>query len=259
MEYAVDTGNQVVLGTTQAFEAELALRQGRLSEASNWAERFQPKSFLPPFAFYTPQLTLVKILLAQDTTDSRRQAADLLDQLHDFLASIHYKKSLIEVLALQGLLHDTLGDASVAQEKIAKALALAEPGGFIRVFVDLGPQMADLLKRLHEQNVAVDHIEKLLAAFSYDEQVPVQEISKSQASLTLAASPQLLEDPLTNRELDVLELLTQRLSNKEIAEKLFVSSETVKGHLKNMYPKLQVSNRREAVEKAKALGILSRR
>jgi LuxR family maltose regulon positive regulatory protein len=259
MEYAVDTGNQVVLGTTQAFEAELALRQGRLSEASNWAERFQPKSFLPPFAFYTPQLTLVKILLAQDTTDSRRQAADLLDQLHDFLASIHYKKSLIEVLALQGLLHDTLGDASVAQEKIAKALALAEPGGFIRVFVDLGPQMADLLKRLHEQNVAVDHIEKLLAAFSYDEQVPVQEVSKSQASLALAASPQFLEDPLTNRELDVLELLTQRLSNKEIAEKLFVSSETVKGHLKNMYPKLQVSNRREAVEKAKALGILSRR
>ncbi|MDH3556733.1 MAG: LuxR C-terminal-related transcriptional regulator [Deltaproteobacteria bacterium] len=259
MEYAVDTGNQVVLRTTQAFEAELALRQGRLSEASNWAERFQPKSFLPPFAFYTPQLTLVKILLAQDTTDSRRQAADLLDQLHDFLASIHYKKSLIEVLALQGLLHDTLGDASVAQEKIAKALALAEPGGFIRVFVDLGPQMADLLKRLHEQNVAVDHIEKLLAAFSYDEQVPVQEVSKSQASLALAASPQFLEDPLTNRELDVLELLTQRLSNKEIAEKLFVSSETVKGHLKNMYPKLQVSNRREAVEKAKALGILSRR
>jgi LuxR family maltose regulon positive regulatory protein len=161
-------------------------------------------------------------------------------------------------LALQGLLHDTLGDASVAQEKIAKALALAEPGGFIRVFVDLGPQMADLLKRLHEQNVAVDYIEKLLAAFSYDEQVPVQEISKSQASLTLAASPQLLEDPLTNREIDVLELLTQRLSNKEIAEKLFVSTETVKGHLKNMYPKLQVSNRREAIEKAKALGILSR-
>jgi ATP/maltotriose-dependent transcriptional regulator MalT len=118
--------------------------------------------------------------------------------------------------------------------------------------------MADLLKRLHEQNVAVDYIEKLLAAFSYDEQVPVQEISKSQASLTLAASPQLLEDPLTNREIDVLELLTQRLSNKEIAEKLFVSTETVKGHLKNMYPKLQVSNRREAIEKAKALGILSR-
>jgi LuxR family maltose regulon positive regulatory protein len=259
MEYASDTGNQMVLRTTQAFEAELALRQGRLSEASNWANRFHPEPFLPPFAFYMPQLTLVKILLAQDTTDSRRQAADLLDQLHDFLASIHYKKSLIEVLALQALLHDTLGDEPVAHEKIAKALALAEPSGFIRLFVDLGPQMADLLKRLHKQNVAVDYIEKLLAAFRDDEKVLVQDVSESQASLTLAASPQFSEDRLTNREIDVLELLAQRLRNKEIAEKLFVSPETVKGHLKNMYRKLQVSNRREAVEKAKALGILSHR
>jgi LuxR family maltose regulon positive regulatory protein len=116
-----------------------------------------------------------------------------------------------------------------------------------------------LLKRLHKQNVAVDYIEKLLAAFRDDEKVLVQDVSESQASLTLAASPQFSEDRLTNREIDVLELLAQRLRNKEIAEKLFVSPETVKGHLKNMYRKLQVSNRREAVEKAKALGILSHR
>jgi LuxR family maltose regulon positive regulatory protein len=256
MEYASDTGNQMVLRTTQAFEAELALRQGRLSEASNWANRFHPEPFLPPFAFYMPQLTLVKILLAQDTTDSRRQAADLLDQLHDFLASIHYKKSLIEVLALQALLHDTLGDEPVAHEKIAKALALAEPSGFIRLFVDLGPQMADLLKRLHKQNVAVDYIEKLLAAFRDDEKVLVQDVSESQASLTLAASPQFSEDRLTNREIDVLQLLAQRFSNKEIADKLFISTRTVKAHLQNIYGKLNVKRRREAVEKAKKIGIL---
>jgi len=256
MEYASDTGNQMVLRTTQAFEAELALRQGRLSEASNWANRFHPEPFLPPFAFYMPQLTLVKILLAQDTTDSRRQAADLLDQLHDFLASIHYKKSLIEVLALQALLHDTLGDEPVAHEKIAKALALAEPSGFIRLFVDLGPQMADLLKRLHKQNVAVDYIEKLLAAFRDDEKVLVQEVSKSQASPTLGANLQHLEDPLTNREIDVLALLAQRFSNKEIADKLFISTRTVKAHLQNIYGKLNVNRRRKAVEKAKKIGIL---
>jgi LuxR family maltose regulon positive regulatory protein len=257
MQYAMDTGNQMVLRTTQAFEAELALRQGRIPEASNWAERFHPKPFLPPFAFYMPQLTLVKILLAQDTSDSRGRAADLLDQLHDFLASIHYKKSLIEVLALQALLHDTLGDEPVAHEKIAKALALAEPSGFTRLFVDLGPQMADLLKRVQEQDIAVDYIEKLLVAFRDDEQVLVQDVSgEAKAPLALSAKPQPLEDSLTNREIDVLELLVHRLRNKEIAEKLFLSPETVKGHLKSMYQKLQVSNRREAVEKAKALGIL---
>ena len=86
MEYAIDTGNQIMLQTTQAFEAELALRQGRLAEASNWVKRYNPEPFLPPFAFYMPQLTLAKILLAQDTTNSRHQAADLLDRLNDFLS-----------------------------------------------------------------------------------------------------------------------------------------------------------------------------
>jgi LuxR family maltose regulon positive regulatory protein len=256
MQYGIDTGNQMVLRTAEAFEAELALRQGRLSEASNWAARFHPKPFLPPFGFFMPQLTLVKILLAQDTTDSRSQAADLLDQLHDFLASIHYKKSLIEVLALQGLLHNTLGDTSVALAKLTEALNLAEPGGFIRLFVDLGPQMGDLLQRLHKQNVAVDYIEKLLAAFSDDEQVLMQDVSGAEAPLTLSAGPQLLADPLTNREIDVLEMLAQRLRNKEIADKLFISTKTVKAHLQNIYGKLNVNRRREAVEKAKKIGIL---
>ena len=75
----------------------------------------------------------------------------------------------------------------------------------------------------------------------------------------IPAGLQLLEDPLTNREIDVLELLVQRQQNKEIAEKLTISPETVKGHLKNMYRKLQVGSRREAVAKAMGLGILSRR
>ena len=69
-------------------------------------------------------------------------------------------------------------------------------------------------------------------------------------------SPQALVDSLTNREMDILELLQKRLSNKEIAEKLFISTATVKGHLQNIYGKLNVSKRREAVEKAKKIGIL---
>jgi LuxR family maltose regulon positive regulatory protein len=116
-----------------------------------------------------PQLTLVKVLMAHDMTDSQQQATDLLDQLNDFLASIHNKCFRIHVLALQALHHDTRGEKSAALEKLTEALDLAEPGGFIRPFVDLGPQMADLLKQLIKQNVVVGYIGRIMAAFKEDE------------------------------------------------------------------------------------------
>ncbi len=250
VSFALDTNNTTMLKIAQAFQAELALRQGHLAEASHWAEQFVAKPFLLAYRFYMPQLTLVKILLAQDTAVSREHAGDLLKQLYDFVVSTHNTRFQIEVLALQALLCDIRGEGPAALESLAKALDLAEPGGFIRLFVDLGPRMADLLKRLQKQNVAVDYIEKLLAAFGDDEQVIVSEAADH------PTPSQPLVEPLTNREIDVLELLAQRLQNKEIADKLFVSPETVKGHLKIIYQKLDVGSRREAVEKAKKIGIL---
>ncbi len=205
-----------------------------------------------PYLFYFPQLTLVRILMAQDTSDSRQQAADRLNQLYDFLTSIHNKQFQINVLALQALHHDTLGEKSVALDKLTTALNLAEPSGFIRLFVDLGPQMFGLLKQLVRQNVALDYIGQILAAFRDDEKAVITEA----ANQPITSDHQPLVEPLTNRELDVLELLAQRLSNKEIADKLFISAETVKGHLQNIYQKLEVKKRREAVEKAKNLRIL---
>ena len=256
MEYAIDTGNQIMLQTSQAFEAELALRQGRLSDASNWVKRFNPEPFLPPFAFYMPQLTLVKILLAQDTTNSRHQAADLLDLLDDFLASIHNIHYRIHVLALKAMLHDKQGEAPAALEKLTEALALAEVGGFIRPFVDLGPQMADLLKQLIKQNISVDYAGQIFAAFREDEQRAKSGISDHSIAYSPILGTQPLVEPLTDRELDVLKLLAQRLQNKEIANKLFISPKTVKKHLDNIYGKLNVSSRRQAVEKTQQMGIL---
>ena len=120
-------------------------------------------------------MTLVRVLLAQDTTDSRKQAVDLIKQLYDFVVYIHNTRFQIDVLALQALLRDSRGEGSAALESLTNAVELAEPGGFILLFVDLGPQMADLLKRLQKQNVAVDYIETILAAFRDDEQAVVPE------------------------------------------------------------------------------------
>jgi LuxR family maltose regulon positive regulatory protein len=137
--------------------------------------------------------------------------------------------------------------------------------------------MADLLKQLIEQNVAVDYIGRILDAFKEDEHSATQDesdqlitpsshnrfsSSSSKSAFRIPNSDlhtsQPLVEPLTNRELDVLALLAQRFQNKEIAEKLFISPETVKKHLNNIYGKLNVSNRRQAVEKAETLGILKR-
>jgi LuxR family maltose regulon positive regulatory protein len=269
VSYGLDTCHPDVLKIARAFQAELALRQGRLAEASHWAEQFVAKPFVQMYRFYVPQLTLAKVLLAQDTTESREQAADLLRQLYDFVVFTHNKRFLIDVLALQALLHDSQGDRPAALDGLTHALQLAEPGGFIRPFLDLGPAMADLLKRLHKHRTAVDYIEKILDAFGHEVPAYGQEGEQrfaQQAADRPAASPrqpgrpllpsQTLVDPLTKRELDVLDLLAQRLSNKEIADKLFISPTTVKGHLQKIYGKLDVGKRREAVEKAKNLGIL---
>ena len=255
---AIETNNEDMLQVARAFEAELALRQGQLAVASRWVEKYQAKPFRPTYRFYMPQVTLIRILLAQGTRDSRQQAADLLDQLHDFLVSIHNNRFRIDTLALQALLHDARGEEPAALESLAQALNLAEPGGFIRLFVDLGPQMADLLKQLVKQNVAVNYIGEILAAFKEDEDRAMQDESDHLTAQSPPLSTQPLVERLTNRELEILNLLGQWLQNKEIAAELFISPLTVKKHLDNIYGKLNVSGRRQAVEQARDLGILAR-
>ena len=140
-------------------------------------------------------------------------------------------------------------------EKLRDSLDLAEPGGFIRNFVDLGPPMADLLKRAMKQRSHRDYVGEILAAFGEDKPGPVRDAPDAQSARAPAMSPQPLIEPLTDREIEILNLLKQRIYNREIAERLFVSTETVKTHLTNIYQKLQVKTRREAVDKARKLGI----
>jgi len=93
-------------------------------------------------------MTLARVLIAQGSTDSRKQADSLLTRLETFVAGIHNTRFLIEVLALQALLHDAQGDEPAGLKALSRAVSLAQPGGFIRLFVDLGPGLARLLDRL---------------------------------------------------------------------------------------------------------------
>jgi LuxR family maltose regulon positive regulatory protein len=244
--FLLETGNITQLPLVLASQAEVALSQGRISAASQWATKLDPVPPLGPMPwFLAPHLTLVKAWLAQDTTTSRAKAGELLDQLAEYLENIHNTRFLIETLALQALLDDVTGDENAALTSLEKALRLAQPGGFIRVFVDLGPQMSGLLPRLRVDRALGGYVKQIISAFPG----------------TTVTAPATLEDrllePLTNRELQILELLGERLSNKEIAAQLVIAPGTVKGHTIRIYDKLDVKGRRQAVEKAIVLGILA--
>ncbi len=246
--FLLGTGNTTQLLIVLALQAEIALMQDHLPAASQWARKLDPvPPMIPMTWFLAPHLTLVKVWLAQNTPASRDQARALLSQLEEYLENIHNTRFLIETLALRALLDQAIGDQPAAVESLEKALRLAQPGEFIRLFVDLGPGMVHLFAQLK--------VDKDL--HTYTEQIrPV--FPESQRAVPSINQGELLE-PLTNRELQILELLGERLTNKEIAAQLVVTPVTVKGHTIHIYDKLGVNGRRQAVEKAKALGILSAR
>jgi LuxR family maltose regulon positive regulatory protein len=141
------------------------------------------------------------------------------------------------------------GDTAQASTTLERALTLAEPGGFIRVFVDEGPPMARLLYEALNRGIAPDYVRRLLAAF------PMAEPEKAEPSRAQTAKPELVE-PLSERELEVLQLIAEGLTNPEIAARLFLALNTVKTHSRNIYGKLGVHSRTQAVSRARALGLL---
>lgn len=148
----------------------------------------------------------------------------------------------LEVMALQAVALHTQGDKEKALQVLGEALALAEPGGFIRIFVDEGPPMAALLQAAAKHVAASNYVHQLLAAFGKAEvRTPVT---------------QLLLEPLTKRELEVLRLLGTYLKGPEIARELMVSLNTMRTHTKNIYNKLGVNNRQAAVHRAEELDLL---
>jgi LuxR family maltose regulon positive regulatory protein len=148
---------------------------------------------------------------------------------------------LIELLTLKALALDADGSTGEALDSLTRALALAEPEGYVRVFIDAGQPIARLLYQLSGK---ISYTHKLLAVFPDHE--PAQVFQHASA----------LVEPLSEREVEVLSLVAEGLSNREIAQRLYLSLSTVKVHTHNIYGKLNVNNRTQAVAKAKALGIL---
>ena len=188
------------------------------------------------------------MLLAQHATHgaegSLQDATRLLERLLPAAEAGGRMGSVIEILVLQAVAHQARGDLAAGLASLQRALTLAEPEGYVRVFADEGPAMAALLKAAAKQGTAGAYVRRLLAAVN--------------TTGPAAPVPPGLVEPLSERELDVLRLLGTDLSGPDIARQLSVSLSTVRTHTNRIYTKLGVNNRRAAVRRATELNLLSR-
>jgi len=242
-----------------ALKARVWVVQERLNEAIGWAREQglsaeDTLSYLHEFE----HITLVRILLARYKSDpqdnSIREATGLLERLLKAAEEGKRMGSVIEILLLQALAHQMPGEIPAALTALERALTLAEPEGYIRIFLDEGANMAALLREAARRRIMPDYIGKLLGAYNAEGQTSAT--SAGESTLPTDPTSQPLIEPLSQRELQVLRLFKTELSGPEIARELVIALSTVRTHTESIYSKLNVKNRRAAVQRATELKLI---
>jgi LuxR family maltose regulon positive regulatory protein len=210
------------------------LRQGDVAAAAHVAQA------------HDVPLSQARVHLAQGDPTA---ALAVLEPYRRRMAEKAWADEELKALVLLAVASDAHGERAKAVELLDEALTLAEPGGFIRIFVDEGAPMARLLYEALSQGVHPGYVRHLLAAF------PASGREQAAPSRAVAAAIGLAE-PLSSRELEVLDLIAAGLTNQQIAARLYVSLHTVKSHARNIYAKLGVSSRTQAAATGRALGLL---
>jgi LuxR family maltose regulon positive regulatory protein len=232
-----------IFSQISSWKARIWLSQGKYSAVSRWVEeRWLDAQVLPADLPEMEQIMIARYLLSQREFG---ESLKLLEHLLEAAEAGGRISRVIEIKLLQALSLHGREDNGEAISRLQEALILAEPEGFIRTFVDEGLPMEALLKRLKLENERLkEHTQKLLIAF------------RIQTTAPSAISPQPLIDPLSERELEVLQLISEGLTNQQIAERLYLSLHTIKVHASNIYSKLGVHNRSQAGSRARELGML---
>ena len=242
-------------------KTQVWVAQGRLGEALSWA-REQGLSVENELSYLREfdHITLTRVLLARYQSDhaegSISGVVGLLERLLKAAEEGGRMGSVIEILVLQALAYHAQGDLPAAFLPLKRALALAEPEGYVRMFLDEGSSMRQLLREVSAREIMPDYTDKLLAAFEAEKQKSEDKLDLSLALPEGHRDGEPLIDPLSQRELKVLQLIAQGLSNREIGERLFLALDTIKGHNRKIFDKLQVQSRTEAIARARELGLL---
>jgi LuxR family transcriptional regulator, maltose regulon positive regulatory protein len=237
------------LHPADAMEARIYLKQGQLLKAQEWG--YKSKLSLrdaPDYLHEFEYLTLARIALTEYQYAHDEQLCldtlGLLERQLELAEKQNRFRSRIEILIVQALAFYAKGEVAKALAALEQALTLAESEGYVRIFAAEGKRMTELLSHLDSGHL-MEYAEKIVTVFTQPQ--------RPQAS-PLISHP--LFEPLTERELEVLRLLAQGLSNQQLAQKLFVALSTVKGHNLRIFAKLQAKSRTEAVARARELGLL---
>jgi len=234
-----------------AVTAWLKLQHGDRMEARRWAESFYTPVVEQAIVWYhVPHIYKIKILMDTSGSEASRLVDQFLDEIEEFAERTYNNFTLLRVLSMRAVWLARQGDSAAAQQALLRALRLGRPGGFIHSFVIRGPEILNLLQEVaaqmkNEPDLG-EYLDSIIAAFLLPANPNI-------------ASPNLREinTLLTEREHEVLELLAERLSINEISARLVISPSTVQQHTHHIYRKLNVANKRQAVARAKELGILT--
>jgi LuxR family transcriptional regulator, maltose regulon positive regulatory protein len=239
-----------------ALRTRVWIAQGKLGEALGWTRErglsaHDDLSYLREFE----HITLARILFARYKSDGSesalREAIGFLERLLKAAQEGGRTGSVIEVLVLQALAHQAAWDLPTANAALERALILAEPEGYFRIFLDEGADMAKLLREVAKRGIMPSFTGNLLTAIGAE----VQELAGESPLLAVSPSQPLVE-PLSQREMEILRLLQTELSVPEIAGELVIAASTVRSHTKSIYSKLDVNNRRAAVKRASELNLI---
>ena len=236
----------LVQPSVEALRANLWVTQGDLALATQWAagSGLDAHQAIPPHR-EAEALALARVYAAQQHT---AEALLIVERLIAQAGDLQHWKLVIEALILQALLL-ALSQPNDALQALSRAVQLGLPGGFIRSFVDAGDPLRELLRHLQPRDVLTQgYLQRLLGHFSTEAGITSPEARP--------ATQAGLAEPLTEREQDVLRLIAEGFSNQQIAERLIISTATVKTHVTNINGKLGAASRTQAVAIARSLGIL---
>ncbi len=256
IEFAQDIGDQVSISVGFSGKARLNLLNGDLDKAEEWLNQTEPNSLDYSMLWWVevPEITRCRILIARGAKKDLQSAVRLLEEYRLFSESIYNSMRTIDILVLESLVFNKLGQEDEALKNLKTAIQLSAPGEWIRPFAESIHDISDQLLELKKQAVNPGFIDKIYEVVEKVRKVKEQVTEGSEQLRNKTKQEKLTA--LTASELKVLECMAKGLRNKEIADKLFNSEETIKKHIYHMFQKFQVKNRLSLVSKAKEEGIL---